>query len=304
MKDEAINGVIGMANSMAKDIRELSAQNQRQREELRDARESAETLLCGLMDLFQPHLGGHSRRVAALVDEIAGRMGLPESTCRVNHNAALFHDIGMLGLPRAALFAPWENLSDTERNLILTHPDMGAALLKPMSWYQDAAVLVSAHHEHWDGSGFPRHIGKENIPLGARIIAVCDAYDEMLNKPADAPQTFSEEEVLAHIKKQRGGHFDPKIVDLFLEQGIRGVGAAGGTPLAREIPVSVSQLRPGMVLARDLRSASGLVMLAKDTLLQEAIVIRLQGMQDDRAVAEPIFVRVELNPGEDTGEHA
>ena len=110
--------------------------------------------------------------------------------------------------------------------------------------------------------------------------------------------------MLAHIRKQRGGHFDPKIVDLFLEQGIRGVGAAGGTPLAREIPVSVSQLRPGMVLARDLRSASGLVMLAKDTLLQESIVIRLQGMQDDRAVAEPIFVRVEVSPGEDAGERA
>ncbi|WP_437560090.1 HD-GYP domain-containing protein [Acidithiobacillus sulfuriphilus] len=298
MNDEAINGVIGMANSMAREIRDLSVQNQRQREDLQGARESVETLLCGLMDLFQPHLGGHSRRVAALVDEINGRMRLPESTCRVNHNAALFHDIGMLGLPRAALFAPWENLSDTERNLILAHPDMSAALLKPMSWYQDAAVLVSAHHEHWDGSGFPRHIGKENIPLGARIIAVCDAYDEMLNKPADAPQTFSEEEVLAHIKKQRGGHFDPKIVDLFLERGIRGVGAAGGTPIATEIPISVSQLRPGMVLARDLCSASGLMMLAKDTLLQEAIVIRLRGMQDNHAVAEPIFVHVEVNPEE------
>ena len=298
MNDEAINGVIGMANSMAREIRDLSVQNQRQREDLQGARESVETLLCGLMDLFQPHLGGHSRRVAALVDEINGRMRLPESTCRVNHNAALFHDIGMLGLPRAALFAPWENLSDTERNLILAHPDMSAALLKPMSWYQDAAVLVSAHHEHWDGSGFPRHIGKENIPLGARIIAVCDAYDEMLNKPADAPQTFSEEEVLAHIKKQRGGHFDPKIVDLFLERGIRGVGAAGGTPIATEIPISVSQLRPGMVLARDLCSASGLIMLAKDTLLQEAIVIRLRGMQDNHAVAEPIFVHVEVNPEE------
>jgi HD-GYP domain-containing protein (c-di-GMP phosphodiesterase class II) len=290
---EAINGVIDMGNRMAKEIRELSKENQRKIEEIRDARESAETLLCNLMDLFSPQLGGHGQRVARLVDEVTRRMGLPESNCKVIHNAALFHEIGMLGVPREALFAPWEKLSDMERNLILGHPDMGATLLKPMSWYQDAATLISAHHEHWDGSGFPHHTGKESIPLGARIITICDTYDEMLNKPKDAPRAFSEEEVLAHIKKQRGGHFDPKIVDIFLEQCIREDGATGKNIIAAEIPVSLGQLRSGMCLTRDLCNASGMVMLAKGTVLQEAFVLRLQGLRDSRAISEPVFVRID-----------
>ncbi|BAP87288.1 response regulator receiver modulated metal dependent phosphohydrolase [Burkholderiales bacterium GJ-E10] len=304
MNDGAIEGVIGMANGMAKKIRELSNLNQRQRDELRSAQESAETLLLGIVDLFLPHLGGHSRRVAALVDEVGKRMGISENARKVNHSAAIFHEIGMLGIRREALFAPWSHLSDTERNLILAHPNMGAALLKPMSWYQDAAVLVSAHHERWDGSGFPRHLVGENIPLGARIIAVCDVYDEMLNKPKDAPQTFSEDEVLAHIQRQRGGYFDPKIVDLILEPGIRGPGTGAASLLATEISLSVRQLRPGMMLARDLYNTSGLIMLTKDTILQEAVIIRLQGLQDGRAVVEPIFVRVDANAGGDSGKRA
>lgn len=296
---DAVNGVIDMANRMAKEIRELSAENRRKIEASRRAREGAETLLCNILDLFSPQLGGHGRRVALLVDAVTRRLDLADGVCKVIHDAALFHDIGMLGLARESLFAPWERLSETERNLILGHPDMGAALLKPMPWYEDAAAIVAAHHEHWDGSGFPRHLGKEHIPLGARILTVCDAFDEMTHKPTDATQHFSAAEAWTYIQKQRGGHFDPRIVDLFLDPAVHAQATIGNASLPTEIPLSLSQLRSGLRLTRDLCNVSGQILLAKGTILQEAVILRLLARRNERPVAEPIFVSADPPVEED-----
>ncbi len=147
------------------------------------------------------------------------------------------------------------------------------------------------HHEHWDGSGFPRRLAGEDIPIGARILAVCDTYDEMLNKPADVPEQFTEEQVLEHLRNHRGHKFDPRVVDLFL--GI----VAEGSPHEEEqklpegeLPLSLSELQAGLCLSRDLMNVSGLILLTKGTVLAEANVLRLQALRGMNAVVEPVYV--------------
>ena len=284
-------GVIGMANRLARDVRTLADDREQLQAQVTANRAGVETLLCGLVDTFNPHLGGHGRRVAHLVDMLALRFKVSFAAHQALRQAALFHDIGMLGMHRTTLFTRWGDLSETDRSLILSHPEIGASHLRALPWYEASASAVAAHHEHWDGSGFPNRLAGEDIPMGARILAVCDTYDEMLNKPADAPQQFAEAQVLEHLLAHRGRQFDPRVVDSFL--GI----VADGSPHERErqpeqgeLPLSLGEVRAGQRLARDLMNVSGLVLLTKGTVLAEANVLRLQALRGLNAVVEPVYV--------------
>ena len=284
-------GVIGMANRLARDVRTLADDRENLQAQVTANRSGVEAMLCGLLDTFNPHLGGHGRRVARLVDLLAVRFKVSYPAHQALRHAALFHDIGMLGMQRAVLFTPWSELSETDRGLILSHPEIGASHLRGVPWYEASAAAVAAHHEHWDGSGFPARLAGEDIPIGARILSVCDTYDEMLNKPADAPAQFSEPEVLEHLRQHRGHKFDPRVVDMFL--GIVEETSPHEEERRRpdgEIPLSLSELREGHRLARDLLNVAGLVLLTKGTLLAESNVLRLRALRGMNAVVEPVYV--------------
>lgn len=284
------NSGVSVANRLSQELKALNDRNAELRDELKLANQEVEALLCSLVDIFNPHLGGHGRRVAKLVDDLAAHLHVHEIAHRNLRNAALFHDLGMLGLSRDKLHTPWGELTETERNLILLHPELGSAQLKSLHWYKQAAPAIMAHHERWDGSGFPNHLNREDIPIGARILAVCDTYDEMMNKPPDAPMRFTEEQVLAHLMKQRGAQFDPKVVDNFLEMIEARARAAAGDEGPTEVARTIRQLLPGMRLTRDLLNTSGLTLLTKGTVLQDVNVLRLQSLRGANAVVEPIFV--------------
>ena len=284
-------GVIGMANRLARDVRTLAEDREQLQAQVTANRAGVEAMLCGLIDTFNPHLGGHGRRVARLVDALAVRFKVSFAAHHALRHAALFHDIGMLGMHRTVLFTPWTDVSESDRSLILSHPDIGASHLRALPWYEASAAAVAAHHEHWDGSGFPRRLAGEDIPIGARILAVCDTYDEMLNKPQDAPEQFTEQQVLQHLQSHRGRKFDPRVLDAFL--GI----VAEGSPHEQEqqlpdgeLALSLAEVRAGHRLARDLLNASGLVLLTRGSVLAESNVLRLQALRGLNAVVEPVYV--------------
>ena len=284
-------GVIGMANRLARDVRSLADVRESLQAQVTANRAGLEVMLCGLVDAFNPHLGSHGRRVAKLVDMLAVRFKVSYFAHQALRHAAMFHDIGMLGMPRTTLFLPRSELSEADRSLMASHPEIGASHLRALPWFEASATAVAAHHEHWDGSGFPRRLAGEDIPIGARILAVCDSYDEMLNKPADAPEQFTEEQVLEHLRNHRGHKFDPRVVDLFL--GI----VAEASPREEEqklpegeLPLSLSELQAGHCLSRDLMNVSGLVLLTKGTVLAEANVLRLRALRGMNAVVEPVYV--------------
>jgi len=165
------------------------------------------------MDVYYP---GHSRGVAALADMVTRRLGLPADERRSIHFGALLHDIGKLKLP-PALLSSGARVNPAELKVLQQHPSFGLEILKPISEWADLLPVVNAHHERWDGTGYPFGHAGEQIPLGARVVAVADAFDAM-TRATPHGTLRSPEEALAELEACAGTQFDPKIVRLFVAE--------------------------------------------------------------------------------------
>ncbi len=155
---------------------------------------------------------GHSRRVSDMVLAIANRMGFTEEETQLFHFSAHLHDIGKIGIPDSILRKPGR-LSDEEFSVIKQHPAIGARILRKASAFESLAEIVLHHHERFDGLGYPDGISGYSIPVGSRIIAVCDSIDAMLTTRSYR-NAFSENECFEEIKKCSGTRYDPDIVDV------------------------------------------------------------------------------------------
>lgn len=157
----------------------------------------------------------HTHRVVELTVALASRMGIPASDLGHIRRGALMHDIGKMGIPDAILQKPGA-LSDTEQKIMQTHPEKARDLLSRIDYLTPAVDIPYCHHEKWDGSGYPRGLRGEAIPLPARIFAVIDVFDALTS---DRPyrKAWKKEEALAYIKNQSGKHFYPQAVRAFIE---------------------------------------------------------------------------------------
>lgn len=173
-------------------------------------------LLVKFLDLKDVNLAGHSLAVAALADMLTRRLGLPDEERRLIHFGALLHDIGKLRLDTDLLNATHE-LDPAQRQAMQEHAALGAELLRPISHWQGVLPLIHSHHERWDGAGYPNGLAGEEIPLGARIIAVADVFDAIsrgyLGQPARGV-----EEALAELELHAGRQFDPTLVRMFVRE--------------------------------------------------------------------------------------
>lgn len=160
--------------------------------------------------------GHHAERVGRLCGMLAREMGLSEEDTGRIEMAAPLHDLGKIAVPDAVLRKP-DPLTPTERELMARHCQVGADLLAgsrhPL--VQEAERIARFHHERWDGDGYPDGLAGEEIPVSARITAVADAYDSLTDTRPYRP-AVSREEALEVIVEDRGGHFDPDIVDALL----------------------------------------------------------------------------------------
>jgi response regulator RpfG family c-di-GMP phosphodiesterase len=172
----------------------------------------ATDMLVSILDSVDTHYEGHARRVAMLADAVSRRLGLGDDERRAVHFGALLHDIGKLRLGPTLINA--SSLSETELRRMREHPALGLDLVRPITAFEDVLPVIYAHHERWDGSGYPRGLAGEEIPLGARIVSVADAFDNMLRtRPWAALKT--PEEAIAELESCAGSQFDPRVVRLF-----------------------------------------------------------------------------------------
>ncbi len=176
------------------------------------AQESAANAVHGLLSMLELHLAdsrGHATRVAALSLALADELGISDGLLLDLERAALLHDIGKLDMPSGILTKP-APLNDDEWTVMRTHPQVGYDLLTRLSGFAPAGEIVVAHHEAFDGSGYPNRLKGEEIPLGARILTVADSYDSMTHPHTQRPAMFPALAV-SEIERCRGTQFDPDV---------------------------------------------------------------------------------------------
>ena len=166
------------------------------------------------LDLRDKETEGHTRRVTEMTLELARTLGIPEGELEHVRRGALLHDIGKLGVPDPILLKP-APLSESEWEIMRRHPQYAHDLIAPIAFLRPALDIPFCHHERWDGTGYPRGLRGEQIPLMARIFAVVDVWDALRS---DRPyrRAMSEEEALGYMRSAAGSHFDPRIVETFL----------------------------------------------------------------------------------------
>ncbi|HEY9152718.1 MAG TPA: PAS domain S-box protein, partial [Anaerolineales bacterium] len=166
------------------------------------------------MDLRDKETEGHTKRVVEMALELAADFGFSGDMLTQIRRGALLHDIGKLGVPDSILFKP-DKLSDEEWTVMKKHPTFAFEMLSPIQYLSRALNIPYCHHEKWDGSGYPRGLSAEQIPLEARIFAVVDVWDALTS---DRPyrKAWTKPKTIKYIESLAGAHFDPAVVERFL----------------------------------------------------------------------------------------
>ncbi len=154
---------------------------------------------------------GHSQRVGELSEAVARRLHLNEGACNTIRVAGILHDLGKIAIPDSILLKP-AKLSPEEYEIIKTHPVEGANILAEHPEQRDVAAIVLHHHEKWDGTGYPDGLKREEIPIGARIVDACDAYDTITQARVFRPTVKTPTEAIRELKQLGGKWYDPAVV--------------------------------------------------------------------------------------------
>ncbi len=178
-------------------------------------------VLANALEAKDEYTSGHAREVAEIAVAIGREFGMPSEELRMLELAGMFHDIGKIGVGTEIINKPGP-LTDEEMREMQKHPEIGAQILAPVEFLQPVLPMIRAGHERWDGDGYPDGLAGEDIPLGARIIFVCDAYHAMTSDRSYR-MALPEEEALRRIREAAGTQFDPNVVEVFLGAHARGL---------------------------------------------------------------------------------
>ena len=213
-QDEAILSVTASHAAIAIGNAQLFREVERSNADLRLAYDATIAGWSRALDLRDHDTEGHTQRVADMTVRLARAFGLGEQAIVQIRRGALLHDMGKLGVPDAILLKPGR-LTKAERKLMLHHPQYAYEMLSPIAYLSLALDIPRCHHEKWDGSGYPRGLAGEEIPLAARLFAVVDVWDALSNNRPYRKQ-WPQEKTLEYIRRQSGKHFDPRVVEVFL----------------------------------------------------------------------------------------
>lgn len=266
------------ALSMNEKLRELNASLERQVARVAEQNEELERLnvelaadlqrtvdLCGqILQKFSPVLGLQARRIHDICSTMADVLNLAPADRQLLEAAGSVCNLGFVGLPREVLRNLYEapdELTNLDRQSIEQHPILGQEILQPIHRFVGVGEIVRAHHEQYDGGGYPDHLKHQEIPWLARLLAVAASFAEARNQGP---------EELEILQAQSGSAFDPEAVSAFCAAYPALMG------LRQQQEVSVSELRPGMVLAKGIYTASGSLLLPEGQQLTESNIGNLR----------------------------
>ena len=279
---QTMNGqLVDLNRSLEEQVKLIAHQNQ----ELARANQALEQNLVRAMELsaralraFYPPLGEQSRRVAQLCQAMGQVLNLPAEDRRALESAALLHDIGLVAVPRSLIRRWLENpraLNSTERALIEQHPALGQELSAFGSGMELVGTLIRVHHERMDGTGYPDKLTSDKIPWPGRLLAVAVAF---------ASSKLVRDDAVEEIKMQANTAFDADAVRVLLRT----------LPLVptphRERHVPLSDLRPGMVLARGIYSPTGLPIAKEGQQLNVNFIEKILNQERIKPINQPLVV--------------
>jgi len=244
-----------------------------------------------LIELRGGQLMGHARKVADLGRKTAKAMGLSDTQAHEIFIAALMHDIGHIGLSDQILACPVSKLTPEDAARYRLHPTLGEQSLMGLDDLQPVAALIRSHHERHDGCGFPDGLKGDGIPLGARILAVADTYEDLQSGHCIS-ECLSPAEARTLISRGKGTQFDPEVVDAFLS--LFAVPVA--PPMVPPWMLPSEELKPGMVLAQELRSGESVMLLAADHVLTATLIARIR--QFEQRSGKPFVLAIKRAQGQ------
>lgn len=209
---------LGLQAAIAIDNAALVNNLQRSHADLTLAYEETLESWARAVELWSRERQGRTRSIADLTVRLARAMGVPEGDLVHIRQGALLHDIGNLGIPDSILHKRGV-LTEGEREIMRQHPVWAYELLSSIPHLHRAMDIPYCHHEKWDGTGYPRRLRGEQIPLAARIFAVADAWDALRSARRDRPAR-TDEQAREYIRRQAARHFDPRVVETFLQQDL------------------------------------------------------------------------------------
>lgn len=230
---------------------------------------------------------GHARQVADLTRRIARAMTPDADTLHDLPIAALLHDIGHIGLSDAVLVRPVNRLDRDELRRYRLHPVLGEQALLASDDMQGVAPLIRAHHERWDGHGFPDGLRGAAIPLGARILAVADAFEDLRSGRIDG-QALSPLDARRAVLAGRGSQFDPTVVDAFASL----FSAAPPKPPAPTLRLRTAELCAGQTLTQDFVSPEGVLLLSAGHQLNDDLIGRIRRFEQKHGLVLTLAVQV------------
>jgi putative nucleotidyltransferase with HDIG domain len=217
IEDEWLSFMEALAadTAMAVDHAQLFGSLQRSNEELKAAYDATIWGWSKALELRDKETQGHSERVVELTVRLAQRLGVWQGDLSALRRGAILHDIGKMGVPDSILLKP-HPLSPQEWEMMSSHPEFASQMLSAIPFLQDSLDIPYCHHERWDGSGYPRGLKGEKIPLAARIFSVVDVWDALTS---DRPyrDAWSYAKAYDYIEVNSGYLFDPHVVDVFLK---------------------------------------------------------------------------------------
>lgn len=238
-----------------------------------------------LAELKDPDTGRHAMFVAQAAEYITQKLGLNQDEIMKVIQGAHLHDIGKLGLPDWVVKGAGST-TEAGDNYYRQHPLLGEAVLLVSERLTEMAPIVRSHHEWWNGQGFPDGLKGESIPLAARIIAVADGYDEyMTDTSRSRPQKEPDlNKGIRFLNENSGVRFDPFLVNHFLEFLQREVRER------KEIFLPLSEINEGMVVARDVLTERGFVIIPRGTLLKKDFLEKVKGFATYIGIRQPVAV--------------
>ena len=213
--DEELLEQIGQDVSFALDSINAEGERKYAEEKLAEAYDTTLEGWAKALELRDKETEGHSRRVMDTTLIVARAMGISKEELVDIRRGSLLHDIGKMGIPDEILRKNGP-LNEDERKIVMKHPETAYDLLKRIPYLEKALEIPYCHHEKWDGTGYPRGLKAEEIPLSARIFTVVDVWDAL---SSDRPyrDSWSKEQVKQYLLSEAGKYFDPKVVDIFLQ---------------------------------------------------------------------------------------